>query len=93
MRIMFYSDLRQKNTLLDDATPLGESMIHDDYVDISGNPTDGKSGRLTFDVVPNPTKTTDELRIRALFTKIESGIMTQDEIIEVLKLALVRELR
>ena len=93
MTVNYYSDLRQRDDLITTANLGGESMIHDDFVDINGNPTDGKSGRLTFGVKVTPTPTTDQLRIRALFEKIESGNMTQSEIIETLKFVLVRKLR
>ena len=88
--IQFYRDLTQRKTLIDAAQLNGDSMIHDDFIDTNGNPTDGTSGRLEFGTVPNEIPTTDQTRLRALFVKVESGTMTQDEIIEVLKLALVR---
>ena len=54
MRIEYYSSLDDKKHLKNLANQLGESTIHDDFIDRDGNPTDGISGRFTFGVKPDP---------------------------------------
>ncbi len=72
MRTEFYVSKTNRDILKNMAHTIGESVIHDDFVDILGNPTDGNTGRLTFDIKPDPIITTDELRVRDLVTKIKN---------------------
>ena len=55
-RIEFYRDIIQRDNLKQRANTIGESTIHDDFIDINGNPTDGTSGKLTFDIKPDPVQ-------------------------------------
>ena len=71
-RIEFYSNQSQRKTLIDDALVLGESTIHDDFIDSNGNSTNGKSGRLTFDVKTSPPLTADQITVRAIVDKINN---------------------
>ena len=73
MRIEFYNSLANRTALLNSAHTLGESTIHDDFIDINGNPTDGKSGRLTLDIQTAPPLTQDQITVRAIIAKIESN--------------------
>jgi len=54
MRQEFYNSIIQRDQLRDNATALGETEIHNDFIDSNGNKTDGQSGRLSFDVKANP---------------------------------------
>jgi len=54
MKIVFYNSLVQKKEAIIAAHLRQESKIHDDFVDISGNLTDGTKGRLTFGRIPDP---------------------------------------
>ncbi len=54
MRVTYYNSLQQKKDEKISANLRGESTIHDDFVNISMVRTDGTTGRLTFDVKPNP---------------------------------------
>ncbi len=72
MRIEFYVSKTNRDILKNMAHTIGESVIHDDFIDIVGNHKDGNTGRLTFDVKPNIPPTTDELRVRELVTKINN---------------------
>ena len=54
MRIIYYNSLQQKKEAKIAANLRGESTIHDDFINISMQRTDGTTGRLTFAVKPNP---------------------------------------
>ena len=54
MRVNYYNSLLQKADLTRAAHLRGESTIHDDFINISMQATDGTSGRLTFDKKFNP---------------------------------------
>ncbi len=72
MRTEFYISKTNRDILKNMANLIGESVIHDDFVNSVGMPTDGNTGRLTFDIKPDPIPTTDELTVRAIIAKIES---------------------
>ncbi len=55
MRVNYYNSLEQKAEMKRSATLRGESVLHDDFINISMMVTDGTSGRLTFIKKPNPT--------------------------------------
>jgi len=54
MRVIYYNSLQQKQDAKDAAVLRGESTIHDDFHDISMQPTNGTRGKLTFDRKPDP---------------------------------------
>ena len=54
MRVIYYNSLQQKKEAKIAAHARGESTIHDDFINLSMQPTDGTTGRLTFDKKPNP---------------------------------------
>ncbi len=74
MRTEFYTTKAEKDNLKNQAHLIGESVIHDDFIDSNGSPTNanGKSGRLTFDVNAIPAPTADEATVRAIIDKINS---------------------
>ncbi len=85
MRIKYYNSKDERKTILDDANSLGESIIHDDFLDKDGNATDGTKGKLTLDVVasvPNP----DFVRLKELNQKLDDDTITFDELKELLRL-------
>jgi len=49
LRVVFYSNERERITLLRQAHNNTERCIHQDFIDINGNPTDGTKGRLTIE--------------------------------------------
>ena len=53
MRVIYYNSLQQKKEAKKAANLRGESTIHDDFINISMQRTDGTTGRLTFDKKPN----------------------------------------
>ncbi len=72
--ISFYNNPAQRDSLKNTAHNIGETTIHEDHIDSNGNPTDGNSGRLTFDVSPQGAPTTpDQITVRALVDKINSN--------------------
>ena len=71
--VQFYNTPSQRNALKQSANNIGESTIHDDFVDSNGNPTDGNSGRLTFDVIIPTPLTADQITVRALVDKINNN--------------------
>jgi len=54
MRVKYYHYSGEKTQLKNDAKSRGESTIHDDFIDERGNATKGDTGRLTFDIIPDP---------------------------------------
>jgi len=54
MRVNYYNSLEQKAEMKRSANLRGESTIHDDFINISMQKTDGTTGRLTFAKKPNP---------------------------------------
>ena len=68
--IVFYSTPAERNQLKQDAHSIGESPLHDDFIDINGNPTNGNSGRLQFDVKVTPPPTPDQITVRLIVAEI-----------------------
>ena len=85
LRILYYNTIREKLDLKNQANRVGESTIHDDYLDINNNPTDGTKGRLTFDVKPDQVLSPDELRLRELNRKLIADTITDLELREYLR--------
>ncbi len=54
MRVTYYNSLEQKQEIKKAAHARGESVIHDDFINISFQRTDGTTGRLTTDKKSNP---------------------------------------
>jgi hypothetical protein len=44
----FYDNKTHRKTIVDEENLLGFRYTHDDFLDNQGNPTNGKSGKLTF---------------------------------------------
>ena len=72
MRIEFYNSLANRKALLISAHAIGESIVHDDFLDQAGNETDGKSGRLTLDIQITPPLTPDQITVQDIIAKIEA---------------------
>ena len=93
MRIEFYVSKTNRDILKNMAHTIGESVVHDDFINILGNPTNGNTGRLTFDIIPDPIPTVNELRSRELKRKLEADTITERELREFLNLFLLRDIR
>ena len=83
MRIIYYKnkvEWKNRKSLLKSK----ESFIHDDFIDKNGNATNGNSGRLTIDIIPdviNPKiKRKKELR-----KKLKDDSITFNELKEMLR--------
>lgn len=83
MTIEFYNSRQERGILISQAEQRGESLIHDDFVDRDDNPTDGRSGRLEFAIVPDPD-VTDFNRIKELREKLRTRGISQPELLELL---------
>ncbi len=83
MREAFYTTPDERAAALAAARRVGEVMIHDDFLDAAGNPTDGTAGRLTFDVLPDNPPVRDTAR-EALRARIDDGTVTLDELAQAL---------
>ncbi len=89
MIVEYYNDLAEKKTIIlahiAAKNPAEIELYNDDAIDINGNPTKSGAGRLTF----GPTKTDPSAAkyalISALEAKINSGTITQTEVIAYLK--------
>ena len=93
-RIEFYVSKTNRDILKNMANTIGESTIHDDFIDIVGNPTKGNTGRLTFGIKPDPIITPDQITVRALVAKIENNqSLSNLEERDFRKLYHVREIR
>jgi len=91
MTIEFYSSPAERITLKTAAILRRESTIHDDFIDINGDPTDGNSGRLEFGIISKPLPDLDRDRVIELFEKFETdGTLSLTELIEFVKLKLVK---
>jgi len=84
--ILFYSDLSERKTLIDSIESQGKSILHDDFLDGTGKTTDGQSGKLTFDVIPDRIPTAKETRDKELIAKLKDDTITDSEVKEFLKL-------
>ncbi len=85
MTVKYYSSLEEKKQLKKNAHARGESTIHDDFIDKNNNSTDGKSGRLTFEVKPDHIPTVDEIKIKELKEKAKSKTLTKEEQLEIIE--------
>jgi len=87
--IFFYADKPERGTIIGRENSLGRRLLHDDFVNDEGNPTDGKSGRLTFSDTDEPTQSAEAIRLNELTTDLLNGeILSVVELNEYLKLGL-----
>ena len=89
MRVDFYSNATERQNYINAAVADGEIMVHDDFVDASGNATDGTSGKLSFETYEKPTLSGDAA-VRAarkieLEAKLDDDSMTFAELKELLR--------
>lgn len=85
MTIKYYNSLKRKKSLVKAANKRGESTVHDDFIDVNGNATDGKSGRLTFEVIVS-TPDPNFIRKKELTGKLQDDSMTFSELKELERL-------
>ena len=84
MRIIYYNSLDDRKQKLKNLD-VGESLIHDDFLDENGEATDGTKGKLTLDVVistPDP----NFMRMKELRQKLKDDSITFNELKEYLRL-------
>jgi len=86
LRIVFYKSPKNARQLKTAAHALGESTKHQDFVDINGNPTDGKSGRLTFHVLPHIPPTPEEILLELLLGKLKNNTITIEQLKTLIRL-------
>lgn len=64
-------------------------MIHDDFISSDGKTTDGNSGKLTFDIVPENTEQKQKMLLQKQLTdKLKNNTITFEELKELLRLRL-----
>ena len=73
MRIQYYHSKFQLKNIKEDLPLTNESIIHNDYLDVNGNPTDGNKGKLTIDIKPPVIPTADQITVRNIIAKIQSN--------------------
>ena len=89
MRVIYYNSLQQKKEAKIAANLRGESTIHDDFINISMQKTDGTTGRLTFAVKPNPKP-----RVRLGLNELNKGLKDKTlEYIDLLDLLEIQALK
>ena len=83
MRVIYY---KNKDEWKNRASKLKakESFIHDDFIDKNGNATDGNSGRLTIDIIPN-VKDPKLVRRKELRKKLNDNSINFDKLKEMLR--------
>ena len=85
MKIKYYNSLDERKIILDEANSLGESMIHDDFLDSDDKPTDGTKGKLSLDIISNVIDP-KFIREKELIEKLKNDTMTFSELKEYLRL-------
>ena len=88
-RIVFYSSIAQRDSIKATAYAIGESPIHDDFIDSNGDPTDGTSGRLTFDIIAPTVPDADDILLESLLPKVEAETLTLPEVNQFLRLKFI----
>jgi len=89
MRSDYYADASERQSYMAAATAANEILMHDDFVDASGNATDGTSGKLSFETYSKPSLSGDAA-VRAarkivLEGKLDDDSITFDELKELLR--------
>ena len=69
MKVIYYNSLQQKKEAKIAANLRGESTIHDDFINISMQVTDGTTGRLTFGKIPDAKP-----RVRLGLNELNKGL-------------------
>ncbi len=82
--IFFYDSIEQKKTIIELQESLGLTLLHDDFVDGRGNPTNGNSGKLTFDTYIPDSKTSRETLFDVTKEQIRTKSATADQIMDYL---------
>lgn len=72
MTILFYASRREREFFIKREN---QEMLHDDFIDINDNPTDGNSGRLTFENTIEPIDPNDIL-FKLLLGKLKNDTIT-----------------
>lgn len=84
MIIKYYSNKIEWKKLKKEANDRGESTIHDDFLDVNNNPTNGQSGKLTFEIIPDVIDT-KFIRRKELTKKLNDNTINFEEIKEYLR--------
>jgi len=83
MRVTYYNSIEQRNEIKRAAHLRGETIIHDDFVNISMQHTDGRSGKLTMKVIP-PLPPRKILGLNALNQKLKDKELSMLELQDLL---------
>ena len=83
MTVVFYDGLAEKKTEIQKALALGQSLVHDDFIDSNSNPTDGTKGRLTFEIII--ADQTEFNIVKTLKQKAESDTLSQADKDDIIK--------
>lgn len=77
----FYNSLENRQAIIDEEIARGFSLLHDDFKDINGNDTDGKSGRLIFtNTTQKETRQSKSLTDALMEILKERGVDSDQEI-------------
>ena len=93
MTVEFYVSKTNRDILKNMAVLRGESVLHDDFINSLGMPTNGNTGRLTFGIIPNPRQSRDEIRVKELVIKLNNDTITDRELHEFLSLTILNDVR
>jgi len=86
LSVEFYPSRRIKLRIISDHKALGETQKHDDYIDINGNATDGRSGRLTFEILPKLELTPVQILLELLLGKLRNNTITFEQLKTLIRL-------
>jgi len=85
MRVIYYNSLQQKKDAKIAANLRGESTLHDDFINISMQVTDGTTGRLTFDKKADP-KPRKRLGLNELNQRLKDRNLEYIELLDLLEI-------
>jgi len=85
--IFFYGDMLERGTILGRENRAGRRLLHDDHINVAGNATQGRSGRLTFSDAAEPAPSAEAARLNELTEMLLADtILMPPQVSEFLKL-------
>jgi len=86
LRTEFYNSRKQLKILTKAANQIGESTIHIDFINRQGKRTDGKSGRVEFDIKQDPTNKPEVILLSLLLDKLKNNTLTFEQLKTLIRL-------
>jgi hypothetical protein len=90
MHKLYYSDKTEYDILVKESHEKGETVLHNNFIDVNGKSTDGNSGELVLSISDNSIESNKFKKGKILRTKLINDIdsFTFEELKELIRLSI-----